>query len=162
MSFEYISNSVTHTERLGALLGGLLAGGDVVCLAGNLGAGKTALTRGIGAGWQANEAVTSPTFTLVHEHRRACDNRVLYHVDCYRLGSVADTHSIGLDDMLFDDGSVVLEWPENVIDSLPPERLWVTFTMLDDDRRKLHISGSGPHHEQLCAALQAALTNEGL
>ncbi|NLX11994.1 MAG: tRNA (adenosine(37)-N6)-threonylcarbamoyltransferase complex ATPase subunit type 1 TsaE, partial [Chloroflexi bacterium] len=94
---QLTSHSVEQTLHLGRALGELLRPGDLICLAGDLGAGKTALTRGIGAGWGAREAVTSPTFTLIHEHRRPQDDQVLYHVDCYRLHGAEDAWNIGLD-----------------------------------------------------------------
>src|SRR5882724_1986861 len=79
------SHSVDETVQFGVRLGQRLLGGDVVCLSGDLGAGKTALASGIGKGWGALELVNSPTFVFVHEHRRTDDDVRLYHLDCYRL-----------------------------------------------------------------------------
>jgi tRNA threonylcarbamoyladenosine biosynthesis protein TsaE len=154
-SFEFVSQNVEQTEHLGQTLGQRLTGGDVICLSGDLGAGKTALTRGIGAGWNAEESVTSPTFTLVHEHHRARDSQILYHVDCYRLASTSDAWSIGLEDMLYSQNPVVLEWAENVQALLPPERLWITLTFLDSTRRHIRITAAGEHYRALLAALRA-------
>ncbi|NDJ75617.1 MAG: tRNA (adenosine(37)-N6)-threonylcarbamoyltransferase complex ATPase subunit type 1 TsaE [Chloroflexi bacterium] len=153
-TLDFTTNSVTHTERLGTFLGQSLTGGEVVCLSGDLGAGKTALTRGIAAGWGALEAVTSPTFTVVHEHRRTQDSFVLYHVDCYRLSGPADAWGVGLDDMLYNDGVVVIEWPENVSAVLPADRLWIAFFLLDENRRQLTMSASGNRSQTLLETLR--------
>ncbi len=150
---EMLSRSVQETEQLGERLGALLRGGEVICLSGDLGAGKTAFTRGIGRGWGAAEPVTSPTFTLVHEHHRARDGQTLYHVDCYRLGGAADAWTIGLDELLHGEGVAVIEWPENVADALPAERLWVTLDFIDDQARRFTFRASGARHVALLAAL---------
>jgi tRNA threonylcarbamoyladenosine biosynthesis protein TsaE len=144
-----VSQNAEDTARLGAQLGSLLAPGDVICLSGDLGAGKTAFTRGVGLGWQAVERVTSPTFTLIHEHRRAHDDRVLYHVDCYRLQGVNDAWGIGLEDLMAGREILVIEWPENIREVLPDERLWITFLILDDTRRELAVSAYGERYRTL-------------
>jgi tRNA threonylcarbamoyladenosine biosynthesis protein TsaE len=154
-SFELVSQNVEQTEQLGRMLGQHLIGGDVICLSGDLGTGKTALTRGIGAGWGALESVTSPTFTLVHEHHHARDSQVLYHIDCYRLVSARDAWSIGLEDLLDGHHPVVLEWAENVQDFLPSERLWITLTFLDNSRRHIRITAAGERSRSLLVALKA-------
>ncbi|MFN8452055.1 MAG: tRNA (adenosine(37)-N6)-threonylcarbamoyltransferase complex ATPase subunit type 1 TsaE [Anaerolineae bacterium] len=116
---DLISHSAEQTRRLGARLGALLQPGDVVCLSGDLGAGKTAFAAGIGAGWGAKVPVTSPTFNLVHEHERDGDGQILYHLDCYRIHTAADALTIGLDDILSGNGPVVIEWPEHIEAALP-------------------------------------------
>lgn len=153
-TYRFISHSISETIRAGQQLGALLHAGDVVCLSGDLGAGKTALTQGIGSGWGAQEPVTSPTFTLVHEHRRASDALVLYHVDCYRLQGAADAWSIGLEDLLAGSDVIVLEWPENVADVLPAERLWIDLTLVSDTARQLTAHASGGRYQTLLATLR--------
>lgn len=155
--FEVISADAVHTHHIGRALGRCVQPGDIICLSGMLGAGKTALTQGIGAAWGVQEAVTSPTFTLIHEHRRSYDHAVLYHVDCYRLSGSRDGWSIGLDDMLHDQGVVIIEWPEHIADSLPAEHLRIVLTILDDTRRRLVISATGERYQQLCAHFRAQL-----
>jgi tRNA threonylcarbamoyladenosine biosynthesis protein TsaE len=154
---EYVSDSVEQTHAVGVVLGQHLQPGDIICLSGDLGAGKTVLTKGIGAGWGALEAVTSPTFTLIHEHRRAADRIVLHHVDCYRLGGAADAWGIGLEDMLHDESVLVLEWPENVADILPADRLWIALDDTGDTQRHMTLTAAGPRADALLAALLAAL-----
>lgn len=139
---------------MGAALGARLGQGEVICLEGDLGAGKTAFVRGMGRGWGALERVTSPTFTLVHEHRRTRDEQVLYHVDCYRLEHVADAWTLGLDEMLHSTDNVVLEWPERVVTLLPQERLWIAFEIVDDTRRILRVSATGARYAHLVEALR--------
>jgi tRNA threonylcarbamoyladenosine biosynthesis protein TsaE len=157
---EFTSHSVDQTIQLGQLIGALLQAGDVVCLSGDLGAGKTALTRGIGAGWGAREAVTSPTFTLIHEHHRAADEQMLYHVDCYRLRNAADAWGIGLDDILYGDHPVVIEWPEHIQAALPTARLWVALAFVDENQRHLTLTGTGARYQALVAALRDALPDD--
>ncbi len=154
---DIISRDVKDTLRLGQRIGSLLQAGDVVCLSGNLGAGKTVLTQGIGAGWGAQEPVTSPTFTLIHEHHRRQDSQTLYHVDCYRLGSAEEAWAIGLEDLLHGNDVAVLEWPENIANALPPEHLWIDMTFLDDTERHLTLRANGMRYQALLDALR---TNE--
>lgn len=157
-TFEIVSHDVEHTIRIGHQLGALLSAGDVLCLSGNLGAGKTALTRGIGAGWGAQEPVTSPTFTLIHEHHRAADHTVLFHIDCYRLQSADDAWAIGLEDLLHGDGISVIEWPENIAGALPADRLWIALNFVDDNRRHLTLHASGLGYMTLLDTLRAGLS----
>lgn len=151
---DFISHSVEQTIQVGALLGEVLQDGDVLCLSGDLGAGKTALTRGIAAGWGAREPVTSPTFTLVHEHTRAPDGQMLYHIDCYRIESPADAWSIGLEDMIYGEHVAVIEWAENVRDLLPPDCLWITLSFLGDSERRLSFRATGERARALLHAFR--------
>lgn len=153
-TIDFISQSVEQTVRMGIHLGELLKARDVICLSGNLGAGKTAFTRGIAAGWGAQELVTSPTFTLVHEHRRAQDDLVLYHIDCYRLEKPAEAWQIGMDDLFYNDDPVVIEWPEHIQGALPADRLWITFTILDDTWRQIEMKATGERYQALVEDLR--------
>jgi tRNA threonylcarbamoyladenosine biosynthesis protein TsaE len=153
-------------QRVGARLGALLRAGDVVCLSGEMGAGKTALSIGIGRGWGAQHPLTSPTFNLVHTHTRPRDEVRLYHLDCYRLSDVSQTDAIGLPDILADmtdgRGVALIEWPEHIEAALPAERLWVELYVLEATRRTLSIEGRGARAEQLVEQLrQAAFGGNG-
>ncbi len=148
-TLELTTNSVEQTHRLGVHLGELLEAGDIVCLSGDLGAGKTAFTQGVGAGWGAAETVTSPTFTLVHEHRRKRDDQRLYHVDCYRLRGDTDALSIGLEEMFHSESVTVMEWPENVRDVLPKEILWIDLFITGDTQRQIALQGIGERYRTL-------------
>jgi tRNA threonylcarbamoyladenosine biosynthesis protein TsaE len=146
---DIISHSEEQTQRLGVRLGGLLQPGDVICLSGDMGAGKTAFAVGIGKGWGASTPLTSPTFNLIHEHRRESDGMRLFHLDCYRLRGPSDAESIGLDDVLSAQGAVILEWPENISAVLPKERLWVELRVLEMTRRNFVMEGAGKRYEEL-------------
>jgi tRNA threonylcarbamoyladenosine biosynthesis protein TsaE len=148
-TLDFVSTSVAQTERLGIRLGELLESRDVVCLSGELGAGKTALARGVGRGWGAPLRVTSPTFVLVNEYPRPRDGCILYHIDCYRLESAADIGTTGLEDILDDEAAVIVEWPEHIIELLPADRLWITLVYDSPTRRRLRFSAAGPRSTDL-------------
>jgi tRNA threonylcarbamoyladenosine biosynthesis protein TsaE len=153
---DIISYSAEQTHRLGARLGALLEAGDVLCLSGDMGAGKTMFASGIGKGWGAVPTLTSPTYNLVHIHKRPKDKLKLYHLDCYRLSGVMDSDSIGLDDILSGAGVVILEWPEQIETVLPKERLWVTLRVVEQTRRNLIFDGIGTRYEALLSKFRGA------
>jgi tRNA threonylcarbamoyladenosine biosynthesis protein TsaE len=155
--FDMMSLSPDQTLRLGIRLGKLLKPKMLLCLAGDMGAGKTVLTSGIGQGWGAIERVTSPTFTLVHEHRRAADKTKLYHLDCYRLKGASDLESIGFDEILDSNGIVIVEWPERILDALPKERLWLEMKVVDDTRRNISIEAEGNDHKALLDIFRSSM-----
>jgi tRNA threonylcarbamoyladenosine biosynthesis protein TsaE len=152
--FEFVSGSPAQTARIGERLGRLLQPGDVICLEGPLGAGKTCLAQGIGAGWGASDDVTSPTFTLIHELRHASDPAMLYHVDLYRIESEAEARDLGLSDVFDGQATCVVEWPERARGLLPTERLLVRLAPLDDTRRRLTFSAGGVRHRMLLSDLK--------
>lgn len=155
---DIVSYSAEQTRALGARLGRLLRKGDVVCLVGDMGAGKTVFTSGLGLGWGATTPITSPTFNLVHQHRREADRSVLYHLDCYRLRGAHDTDSIGLDDILDGDSVVVLEWAERIESALPKEHLWIEIRVREETRRNLLIEAVGARYQTLLEAFRDSLT----
>ena len=148
-TIDFTSSSVEQTVRLGVRLGELLQMQDVLCLSGELGAGKTALARGIGRGWGTTARVTSPTFTLIHEYPRSKDGRILHHLDCYRLENEADIETIGLEDVLDGHSPVMIEWPERVGNWLPDDRLWITLTYISQTRRSLRLEAQGTRSAKL-------------
>jgi tRNA threonylcarbamoyladenosine biosynthesis protein TsaE len=151
---EFLSGSPAQTARIGERLGKRLAGGEVICLEGQLGAGKTCFAQGLGRGWGAAVDLTSPTFTLIHEVRRAADRQRLYHVDLYRIESAREAWLLGLSDLMDSTAVVLIEWPERAPALLPPERLWITLALVDDTRRRLTFTPSGARYEALLAALK--------
>jgi len=146
---DIITHSAEQTRRLGMRLGKLLQAGDVICLAGDMGAGKTVFSAGIGVGWGAVTPLTSPTFNLVHVHTREKDNQRLHHLDCYRLRGPADAESIGLDDILNGQGPVIVEWPEHIENVLPRQRLWIELRILEPTRRNLIFDATGERYQEL-------------
>ncbi len=154
-SLECPSHSPRQTQRLGARLGELLRPGDVVCLEGALGSGKTCLAQGIGRGCGVAEGLVSPTFTLIHEYRRLHNGAPLYHVDMYRIGSVEEAIGLGLEEYLDDPEAIVLmEWPERVSALLPAERLWVRIRRLPGNKRILLFSAHGQRYRELLRAFR--------
>jgi len=153
---DIISHSVDQTRRLGARLGALLRAGDIICLSGDMGAGKTVFAAGIGKGWGAKNPLTSPTFNLIHQHSREKDSQRLFHLDCYRLESAADAEQIGLDDVLAGRGPVIFEWPEHIESILPKERLWIELRILEPTRRNFIFEAAGPRYEELVKQFRAS------
>jgi len=146
-SLEFISRNADQTRRAGIRLGGLLQPGDAICLAGELGSGKTTLAQGICAGWGSLDQASSPTFVLVNLYRRPSGQR-LYHLDAYRLSSPAEAEDLDLDAM-FEDGPVVVEWADRILPALPPEHLWIALHWVDYEQRDLIISAHGPRYQTL-------------
>lgn len=151
---DLISHSAEQTRRLGVRLGTLLRPGDVICLSGELGVGKTAFASGIGAGWGAKNVLNSPTYNLVHEHRRAADAMRLYHLDCYRLEGEIEAETLGLDDIFDGSAAVLIEWPERIKSLLPKNHLWIELKVFDATRRNLLFVPSGAHYEALIEAFR--------
>lgn len=152
-TMRIVSESPQETERLGERLGAALRPGDVLCLSGELGAGKTCLTRGLARGWGADARVTSPTFTLINEYRRPGDGLRFHHVDAYRLLSADDALTTGLDDVLDAPGVVAIEWPERIAPALPEDCLWVSLEAGAPGHRTLTFRAAGPRGAALLAAL---------
>lgn len=150
-TLDLISHSADQTRRLGARLGVLLQVGDVICLEGDLGAGKTCLAQGVGIGMGLVEAVTSPSFTLVAEYRPPPPAPPLYHIDLYRLDAPVDeVLGIGLDDYLLGDGVCLIEWADRIRSVLPCERLWVTLRHLDPPgKRSIVMQANGRRYDEL-------------
>jgi len=155
---DFISTSAEQTQRLGARLGALIQPGDVICLSGEMGAGKTVFAGGMGAGWGADGAMASPTYTIVHEHQRAADSGRLAHLDCYRLSGTADIDSIGFDDLLESGAALLIEWPEKIENALPVERLWVRLRAVSDVHRSVHFTPVGERYVQMLALFRQSVT----
>jgi tRNA threonylcarbamoyladenosine biosynthesis protein TsaE len=127
--------------------------GDVLALRGDLGAGKTAFTQGLAAGMGIIATVTSPTFVLINRYH-APDGRVLQHADCYRLTDApAEMWHIGLTDLMAGDDILVIEWADRIPDLLPDAYLEISFTYLDDDRRRLCFTAHGAYYADLLRQL---------
>jgi tRNA threonylcarbamoyladenosine biosynthesis protein TsaE len=148
-SLEIISRSSEQTRRVGMRLGALIQSGDVICLNGDLGSGKTTLVQGISAGWGSVDAVSSPTFVLVNVYRRP-DGKRLYHLDAYRLKDAQEAVDLDLDVML-DNGPLVIEWAERVRDALPQDCLAVSLKYVDEDQRDLLFEGRSFYYQALLA-----------
>ena len=156
-TLEFVSRSPDQTQRLGARLGALLQGGDVICLEGPLGSGKTCLAQGIGRGWGVSQTLISPTYVLVREYARPGDTVTLYHVDLYRISGVDEALGLGLEEFLGDSrAACVIEWAERARDLMPPEHLWVHLKFSDWTRRALCFKAHGERHAALLRAFRRA------
>ena len=135
---EWITNTPEETETVGQQLGKYLQPGAVIAYLGDLGAGKTAFTRGLARGLGATEPVTSPTYTIVNEY---LSGRIpLFHFDMYRLGSSDDLWDIGWEDYLERGGVCAVEWSENVADAME-DAITVCIQKLGEESRKITITG---------------------
>ncbi len=154
-TFEFFSKSPEQTRRLGMRLGALLQPGDLVCLQGELGAGKTTFVQGAAQGWGALDEVSSPTFVLVNAYRRAGGGQ-FFHFDAYRVESLAEAEELDLDALLA-AGPLFVEWPERVEAVLPAERLWTFLEYESDEHRALRFTPCGERFEALLDTLQRAI-----
>lgn len=147
--------SVEETRALAAAVAGLAAPGDVVVLAGDLGAGKTAFAQGFGAALGVTEPIVSPTFTIA----RPYEGRLrLHHLDVYRLEQMAELADVGLTEMLDDGGVVLVEWGDAILPALPAEHLEVRFRFgAGDDDRALSLRVSGDRWSARRRALAGAI-----
>ena len=137
---EFVTNSELETEELGARLARRLEPGAVVAFTGDLGAGKTAFTRGLARGLGIPDRVTSPTFTIVNEYEGG--RLPLFHFDMYRLASSEELFEIGWEDYLVRGGVCAVEWSENVSDALEEDVISVEICRGEaDSRRIIHIEG---------------------
>ena len=148
-TLEFVSRSPEQTRRLGARLGALLQPGDLLCLAGDLGAGKTTFVQGLAQGWGTLDNVSSPTFVLVNAYRRP-DGVCLYHLDAYRLADALEAEDLDLDLML-ERGPMVVEWPERIETVLPDQRIWVAMEWLADEKRGMTFTSKGERYQDVLA-----------
>ncbi len=152
-TFIFLSNSPTATFNFGKRLGKRLEVGSVIALIGELGCGKTLLTRGFCAGLGVpDRRVNSPTFVLVNEYSGKFP---VFHMDLYRLGGIREGFEIGVLDYLAraDSGVIIVEWAEKIISLLPENRLQVQFRVLSARKRELILSASGERYTLLLKEL---------
>jgi tRNA threonylcarbamoyladenosine biosynthesis protein TsaE len=154
-SLEFLSHSPEQTQRLGVRLGELIQPGDVICLSGDLGSGKTVMAGGIALGWGASDPVTSPSFVLMNEYRRADSSR-LVHLDAFRLEGPRQARDLGVEELLQDGGPLVVEWPERLDEVLPEGRLWVELRWVDESRRQLVLHATGNRYDRLLRLFRKA------
>jgi tRNA threonylcarbamoyladenosine biosynthesis protein TsaE len=146
-TIDLVSQSSLHTERIGERLARLARPGDVLALWGELGAGKTVLTKGVAAGLGLDAGdVSSPTFIILHEHYGG--RMPLFHLDLYRLEG-QDLGSTGWEETLDAGGITVIEWPERAGAALPPDRLDVRLEHIADTKRRVLLTPTGPRSKQL-------------
>jgi len=134
---EFVVTTVEETFRIGELIGARVNSGDIICLIGELGTGKTHLTKGIAKGLDIKDHVTSPTFTIVNEY---IGRLPMYHFDVYRVNDPGEIEAIGFDEYIFSDAVSIIEWANYIEELIPPNNLAITIeknSELGDNYRKI-------------------------
>ncbi len=148
------TSSAAETAALARTLSAFLQAGDVLALDGDLGAGKTTFVQGLARGLGSPENATSPTFVLMRIYRGRLP---IYHFDVYRIEQIEELDDIGAEEYFWGDGVAVVEWADRIVSALPSDRLEVRFESSGLTQRKIHLSGHGPRHQDLCTRLSRAL-----
>jgi len=149
--------SADETQKLGQKIGTLIKKPLIIALIGDLGSGKTAFVQGLAKGLEVPDEyyITSPTFTLINEYPGRLP---LVHVDLYRLESIEDLEDIGLDELMYGQAVIAIEWAEKLTGRQPAGQLLVTMETIDDDCRKLTLDATGHDEVNLIRALEGALS----
>ena len=147
---KIIARNIKDTEKLGKIIAGCIDKGTVICLDGELGAGKTALTRFIAREFGVKENIVSPTFTIIKEYEGKLP---FYHMDVYRIDSEDDMYDLGYDEYIYSEGVTVIEWADLIKGILPEERIDIRIKRIDDDKREISIEGKGLIFEKLAREL---------
>lgn len=137
------------TKEIGYKLGKLLTENSVICLVGDLGAGKTTLTQSIAKSLEVDDYITSPTFTIVNEYE---GKYPLYHFDVYRIGSSDEMYDIGYDEYIENGGVCIIEWANLIEDILPDEYLYINLKYLDNSREMI-LNPIGDKYEKIVEEL---------
>lgn len=144
--------NIEQTELFGQNLGGLLQKGDVICLNGDLGAGKTTLSKAIGMGLKVEDYITSPTFAIMNQYNGSLP---MYHFDVYRLDGWHQLEDIGAEDYFYGDGVCLIEWAETIEEYLPKDRLEITITFgMSEGARVLELKAFGDRFKRLMEELK--------
>jgi tRNA threonylcarbamoyladenosine biosynthesis protein TsaE len=153
-AIDVFSRSPEQTRQIGTRLGEVLRAGDVICLQGDLGAGKTTFVQGIAQGWGSLDSVSSPTFIIVNVYRRR-DQACLFHMDAYRLDSTPEAEELDVDNMI-SQGPLLIEWPERMDGLVPPEHLWVQIEHIAEQEREMKFRASGERCDELLQVIRRA------
>ncbi len=154
-TIDLVSHSSLHTERIGERIARLARPGDVLALWGELGAGKTQLTKGVASGLGLDAAdISSPTFVILHEHYGG--RMPLFHLDLYRLEG-QDLATTGWEETLDSGGITVIEWPDRASADLPADRIDIQLEHIADTKRRVVISATGPRSLELLRGFHDSL-----
>ena len=153
---KIISKSTKETLNLGKRFAGYLQKGDIVCLFGQLGSGKTVLTKGIASGLGVKKnRITSPSFVLIREYAQA--RLPFYHFDLYRLKKPKDILYLGYQEYLYDNGITVIEWADRLKNYLPDKYLKIQIIIKDKNTRLFILKGFSKHYEEILRALKGKI-----
>jgi len=146
---EFLSKNVEETIALGKKIGSMVRAGDIICIDGELGSGKTHLTKGLAIGLDINEYITSPTFTIVNEYEGRLK---LYHFDVYRVNDPDEIENIGFDEYIFGEGVSIIEWAKLIEELIPAERIQINIYKTlgkEENYRKINIEYFGERYQYL-------------
>ena len=151
--YRITTRAPDETQKLGKKIGKWIEHPVVIGLSGDLGSGKTAFVQGLAEGLEVpgQYYITSPTFTLINEYPGRFP---LFHIDLYRLDGISDLEDIGLDELLYDQAVIAIEWAEKMSPDLPAEHLAMTFKITDDDYRRISLIAYGHTLDNLIKALE--------
>ena len=147
---EFIVNNIDETTSLGYKIGTLVNSGDIICLTGDLGTGKTHITKGIARGLNITDIITSPTFTIVNEYNSG--RLKLNHFDVYRVSDPDEVYAIGFDDYIFSDAVSIIEWANYIEEILPKEYLHIHISKVinkEENYRKITITPYGEKYNYI-------------
>ncbi|MTI53457.1 tRNA (adenosine(37)-N6)-threonylcarbamoyltransferase complex ATPase subunit type 1 TsaE [Geosporobacter ferrireducens] len=145
------SHDPKETDQIGYKLGTLLQKGDVVCLTGDLGAGKTTMTQAIARGLGVKEDVTSPTFALIHEYN---GRMPVYHFDVYRIRNIEELEDLGYEEYFYGQGVCIIEWASQIREVIPKEHLWIHIQQgVECDSREIRIEGTSARFDSIMEEL---------
>lgn len=144
-------NNLKDTEKIGKIIACCLEKGSVLCLDGDLGAGKTTLTQFIAKEFGVSEYITSPTFTIIKEYEGRLP---FYHMDVYRIDSEDDMYDLGYDEYIYSEGVTIIEWSHKIKGILPDERISIEIQRIDDSGRIMIIGGRGSAYDKLAEELK--------
>ncbi|WP_251861520.1 tRNA (adenosine(37)-N6)-threonylcarbamoyltransferase complex ATPase subunit type 1 TsaE [Clostridium sp. Marseille-Q2269] len=146
---EFLVNSIEKTIHIGDFIGRHCSSGDIICLNGDLGAGKTHLSKGIATGLNIQDTITSPTFNIVNEYNGKLK---LYHFDVYRVNDPDEIEAIGFDEYIFGEGVSIIEWSDYIEDLIPDEYMDIRITKMPnmgDNYRKISITYHGNRYDYI-------------
>lgn len=144
-------NNLKDTEQIGKIISRCLEKGTVLCLDGDLGVGKTALTQFIAKNFGVEEYITSPTFTIIKEYEGRLP---FYHMDVYRIDSEDDMYDLGYDEYIYSEGVTIIEWSHKIKGILPDERIDIVIKRLSDSSRLMTIVGKGKVYDKIAEELK--------
>lgn len=147
---NFIVNNVEETLNIGEQIGNLCNAGDIICIIGDLGVGKTHLSKGIAKGLGIKEHITSPTFTIVNEYDSG--RLKLYHFDVYRVNDPDEIYELGFDEYIFDNALSIIEWADYIESLIPKEHVRIVLSKLNDlgeDVRNIEIIPNGKRYNYI-------------